>query len=192
MAPVAGWVLDRGASVRPSGGTQFRVWAPNVQRIDVTVRGRRCPLESMGAGLFDGIVSAAAAGDDYTFSLDGGRPLPDSVSRWQPYGIRGPSRIVNPHDYPWADAAWRGHALADYVIYEMHVGTFTHAGTFDAAIEHLAPLAELGVTAVELMPVAQFPGNRNWGYDGVHLYAPQNCYGGPDGLRRFVDAAHAA
>ena len=192
ITPAAGWVLERGASVRTAHGTHFSLWAPKARRVDVAVRGRLTPLESNGAGLFDGFVSNAAAGDDYTFSLDGGRPLPDPVSRWQPYGIRGPSRIVNPHDFPWSDAAWRGHALADYVIYEMHIGTFTHAGTFDAAIEHLAPLAELGVTAVELMPVAQFPGTRNWGYDGVHLYAPQNCYGGPDGLRRFVDAAHAA
>ena len=142
--------------------------------------------------MFEGVVAGLIVGDDYAYSLDGGLPLPDPVSRFQPHGVCGVSRIVNPHDFPWADAAWRGIALADYVIYELHVGTFTHAGTFNAAIEHLAPLAELGVTAVELMPVAQFPGARNWGYDGVHLYAPQNCYGGPEGLRRFVDAAHAA
>jgi|SRR6185312_10226305 len=187
-----GWVLDRGADVRPSTGTQFRVWAPNAARVEVIIRGRRERLEPIGAGIFGGLVSKAAAGDDYAYSLDGGPPLPDPVSRFQPYGVRGASRIVDPRPFPWRDAAWRGIDMADYVIYEMHVGTFTHAGTFEAAIEHLAPLAELGITAIELMPVAQFPGTRNWGYDGAHLYAPQNSYGGPEGVRRFVDAAHAA
>lgn len=186
------WALDRGASVSPSGGTQFRVWAPKAKRVEVIVRGHRHSLEPAGAGLFERVVSSAAAGDDYAYALDGGPPLSDPVSRFQPHGVCGPSRIVDPRAFEWRDAAWRGLPMADYVIYELHVGTFTRAGTFDAVIEHLAPLAELGITAIELMPVAQFPGTRNWGYDGVHLYAPQHSYGGPDGLRRLVDAAHGA
>ncbi|HEX6809794.1 MAG TPA: malto-oligosyltrehalose trehalohydrolase [Gemmatimonadaceae bacterium] len=186
------WSLDRGALADGAGNAMFRVWVPNARRVDVFVRAERHALAPGGAGVFETAVPGAGSGDDYAYAVDGGAQLPDPVSRWQPYGVRGPSRIVNPRDFPWGDAAWRGHALPDYVIYEMHVGTFTHAGTFDAAIEHLGPLSELGVTAVEVMPVAQFPGTRNWGYDGVHLYAPQNCYGGPEGLRRFVDAAHAA
>lgn len=191
-APRHGWVLDRGAIASESGDAAFRVWAPNARRVDVFVDDRRHALAPGDAGLFETVVSGTGAGDDYAYSLDGGPRLPDPVSRWQPYGVFGASRIVNPRDFAWRDAAWRGMEMADYVIYEMHVGTFTGAGTFGAAIAHLAPLAELGITAVELMPVAQFPGTRNWGYDGVHLYAPQNSYGGPDGLRRFVDAAHAA
>lgn len=187
-----GWRLDRGAEVHPSGGAHFRLWAPNARRVHVIVRGSAHRLEPIASGVFEGFSFSATAGDDYAYSLDDGPPLPDPVSRSQPHGVFGASRIVNPFEYPWRDADWRGMAMADYVIYEMHVGTFTRAGTFDSAREHLAPLGELGVTAVELMPVAQFPGTRNWGYDGVHLYAPQNSYGGPEGLRQFVDAAHAA
>lgn len=191
-APASGpaWVLDRGASVRRAG-TAFRVWAPLAPTVDVVASNRRFPLEPADGGMFEGVVASLVAGDDYAYSLGGGPPLPDPVSRHQPDGVRGPSRIVDPRAFEWHDSRWTGRAGSEYVIYEMHVGTFTHAGTFDAAIEHLAPLAELGITAVELMPVAQFPGTRNWGYDGVHLFAPQNSYGGPDGLRRFVDAAHA-
>lgn len=185
-----GWVLDRGAIASVSGDTAFRVWAPNARRVDVLVGDRRHALAPRDAGMFETIVPDTVAGADYAYSVDGGPLIPDPVSRWQPDGVFGASRIVNPHDFAWRDAAWRGTEMADYVIYEMHVGTFTHAGTFDAAIEHLAPLAELGVTAIELMPVAQFPGARGWGYDGVHLYAPQNTYGGPGALRRMVDAAH--
>ncbi|MGH7648134.1 MAG: malto-oligosyltrehalose trehalohydrolase [Gemmatimonadaceae bacterium] len=187
-----GWALARGAGVAPRGGTTFRVWAPNAKRADALVGDRRYPLKAREAGIFDSVVSGARAGDDYAYSLDDGAPLPDPVSRFQPHGVRGPSRIVDPFAFEWHDAAWRGLPMADYAIYELHVGTFTRAGTFDAVIPHLAPLAELGITAIELMPVAQFPGTRNWGYDGVHLYAPQHSYGGPDALRRLVDAAHGA
>ncbi len=125
------------------------------------------------------------------FRLDSSDPLPDPVSRHQPQGVHGPSAVVDPAAYAWSDAGWAGIELPDLVFYELHVGTFTEAGTFDAAIDVLPALRGLGITAIELMPVAQFPGSRNWGYDGVFPYAPQNTYGGPDALRRFVDAAHA-
>ncbi len=134
---------------------------------------------------------AAAAGDDYAYIIDGVR-LPDPHTRLQPAGLRGPSRVVDPGAWTWTDAGWGGVALEQLVVYELHVGTFTERGTFDAVIPHLAELAELGVTAIELMPIADFPGRRGWGYDGVYFWAAHEAYGGPDGLQRLVDAAHAA
>ena len=130
-------------------------------------------------------------GDDYAFSLDGGAALPDPRSLHQPHGVHGPSRIVDHTSFSWTDAAWRGSPLADATIYELHVGTFTPSGTFDGVAGRLPFLRDLGVTAIELMPVAAFPGARGWGYDGVDLWAVHDAYGGPEGLRRLVDAAHA-
>jgi maltooligosyltrehalose trehalohydrolase len=134
---------------------------------------------------------AAEAGARYGYRVDGGDDLPDPASRSQPHGVHGPSALVDPAAFAWSDSAFRARPLAELVIYELHVGAFTEAGTFDAAIERLDDLVSLGVTAVEIMPVGQFPGARNWGYDGVDLWAPQSTYGGPEGLRRLVDAAHA-
>ncbi len=139
-----------------------------------------------------GTVRRTPPGTDYQYRLDGGPERPDPVSRWRPSGVHGPTRIVDPAAFQWSDGAWRGLEMADLVIYELHVGTFTPAGTFDAVIERLPALRELGVTAIEIMPVAEFPGGRNWGYDGVSLYAVQSTYGGPNGLKRLVDAAHRA
>ena len=133
----------------------------------------------------------AGAGDDYWLVLDGKR-LPDPASRWQPKGLRGPSRVVDPGAFAWTDGRFRAAPLRDAVLYELHVGTFTAEGTFEAAAARLPALAELGVTHVELMPVAEFPGHHGWGYDGVYLSAAHSAYGGPHGLQRFVDAAHAA
>jgi maltooligosyltrehalose trehalohydrolase len=130
-------------------------------------------------------------GTDYAFSLDGGPARPDPRSPWQPAGIHGPSRTVDHGGFAWTDAGWSALPLADSVIYELHVGTFTSGGTFDAAIERLDALVELGVTHLELMPVAEFSGTRGWGYDGVDLFAPHHAYGGPNGLKLLVDAAHA-
>ncbi|MBI1734139.1 MAG: malto-oligosyltrehalose trehalohydrolase [Candidatus Rokubacteria bacterium] len=170
----------------------FRVWAPRCRTVDVVVDGRRpVPLGAAPDGLFETTLPGLGAGARYQFRLDGDRYRPDPVSRWQPEGVHGPSSVVDPRDFAWTDRSFAGHALGDLVFYELHVGTFTTAGTFQAAIPRLGALVELGVTAVELMPVAEFPGSRNWGYDGVHLYAPQSTYGGPAGLRRFVDACHA-
>jgi maltooligosyltrehalose trehalohydrolase len=133
----------------------------------------------------------AGAGDKYFYIVDQNKPVPDPVSRLLPEGVHGPTEIVDAERFSWTDAAWRGLPLRDYVIYELHAGTFTPEGTFDAAIGKLQYLKNLGVTVIEIMPVAAFPGTRNWGYDGVSPYAVQASYGGPDGLKRLVNAAHA-
>jgi maltooligosyltrehalose trehalohydrolase len=186
--------LDRmnaiGASLQGSDVT-FSVWAPRCRRVEVVLEGRPpMPLALTGDGTFSATLPGVSAGARYQYRLDGERYRPDPASRWQPEGVHGPSAVVDPNSFAWTDAGFRGHALADLVFYELHVGAFTSAGTFEAIIPHLDALAALGVTAVELMPVAEFPGSRNWGYDGVHLFAPQSTYGGPQGLRRLVDACH--
>jgi maltooligosyltrehalose trehalohydrolase len=134
---------------------------------------------------------AVPAGRDYAFSLDGGEPLPDPRSPWQPQGVDGPSRALDHAAFPWSDQGWRGRELSQALIYELHVGAFTPEGTFEAVIARLDHLVGLGVDTVELMPVAEFPGDRGWGYDGVDLWAPHHAYGGPPGLKRLVDACHA-
>src|ERR1051325_6582073 len=180
-----------GASLHPDGAT-FRVWAPKCAAVDLAIEGRKPePMRDAGDGIREITVAALAAGTRYQYRLDGERYRPDPVSRWQPEGVQGPSVVVDPSRFTWTDHGFRGHARDALVFYELHVGTYTTAGTFEALIPHLAGLADLGVTAVELMPIAEFPGSRNWGYDGVHLYAPQSTYGGPQGLRRLVDACHA-
>jgi maltooligosyltrehalose trehalohydrolase len=181
-------------AIPDASGTHFHVWAPRARSVAVRLvaGGAEHPLAPAGDGLFAAHVAGVAAGADYQLVLDGDRALPDPTSRWQPHGVHGASRVVDPRAFAWTDAAWRGlPSMADYVVYELHVGTFTREGTFDAVIPRLAALRDLGVTALELLPIAAFPGERNWGYDGVHLYAPQHSYGGPEGLRRLVDAAHA-
>ncbi len=170
----------------------FRLWAPNAKSAVVRLLGRGdFPLRRSDDGTFTGSVPAAV-GDRYAYVLDGGNPLPDPVSRLLPEGVHGPTEIVDPDAFRWSDHTWRGLDFRDYVIYELHVGTFTPEGTFDAAITKLPYLKQLGISAIELMPVAAFPGTRNWGYDAVSMYAVQASYGGPEGLRRFVDAAHRA
>ena len=182
-------LLDLGA--RPvAGGVRFRVWAPTATTVEVevpAVGGRKSRLQRDGE-YFQGVV-AAAAGEDYWYWLDGTLRRPDPASRCQPQGVHGPSRIIDP-TFAWQDGAWPGIALDAGIFYELHIGTFTPEGTFAAAIERLDYLCELGVTALELMPVAQFPGERNWGYDGVYPFAPQLSYGGVAGLKRFVEACH--
>jgi maltooligosyltrehalose trehalohydrolase len=174
-------------------GTRFVVWAPNAGRVEAVLLDpdEAVALESGGDGLFSGVAAGAGPGRRYRYRLDGGDELPDPASSLQPEGVSGPSEVVGPWR-DWTDAEWRGVPLAELVLYELHVGTFTPDGTFDAIVPRLAELRELGITAIELMPVSQFPGARNWGYDGVFPYAVQDSYGGPDGLCRLVDAAHAA
>lgn len=193
--PPRPWRLETGASVLLEGGVRFRVWAPHLQTMQLKLLSpgeepRLYQMERRGEH-FELVCPQARAGDDYFLRLDGERERPDPCSRFQPQGVHGPSRIIDPAAFAWHDGAWRGLPLEDYVIYELHVGLFSPEGTFEGVIRRLDYLqAELGVSAVELMPVAQFPGERNWGYDGVHPFAPQNSYGGPEGLKRLVDACH--
>lgn len=188
------WRLTRGATI-VEGGVRFEVWAPRVRQMQVRIVApieRRVPMARTADGVHAVFVPDLAAGADYLYALDGRAERPDPVSRRQPHGVHGPSRVVDPAAHAWRDGAWRGRPLLDYVTSELHIGTFTREGTFDSAIARLEHLRETGITAVELMPVSSFPGTRNWGYDGVHHYAPQESYGGPDGLKRLVDAAHEA
>ena len=176
-------------------GVEFRVWAPGRSSLDVVVEsgpraGTRHPLEKDGDGFFTQWIDGLGAGDLYRYLLDGEGPFPDPASRFQPHGVHGPSEVVDPAAFAWSDAHWSGLSLPRLALYELHVGTFTDEGTFAAARERLPQLLDLGITAVELMPVADFPGDRNWGYDGVDLFAPARCYGRPDDLRALVDRAH--
>jgi maltooligosyltrehalose trehalohydrolase len=159
--------------------------------VEVDLGGRRVSMQEAGGGWYEAEVADAGPGTDYAFRLNGSDPLPDPRSPHQPHGVNGPSRLVDHRAFAWTDAAWCGFHLPSAVLYELHIGTFSPEGTFDGAVARLDHLVDLGVTAVEVMPVAQFPGMRNWGYDGVALYAPHHGYGGPDGLNRLVDACHA-
>jgi maltooligosyltrehalose trehalohydrolase len=180
------WQRPLGALPLDEGGVELRVWAPRATRLAVRIHDREHPLEQTADGIWS-VEVFADPGDDYWFVLDG-RELPDPWSRWQPEGLRGPSRIVDTSAFSIAPGP--ALSLDELVLYELHVGTFTTDGTFDAVIPHLRRLRELGVTAIELMPVATFPGNRGWGYDGVYTFAPHPAYGGPGGLARLVDASH--
>lgn len=181
--------FPHGAAPLVDGGVRFRVWAPSVQTLAVKMADRLIPMTHVGED-HEVFVPDARPGDCYSLILDGTRERPDPVSRSQPHGVHGPSQVVDPHAFSWSDHAWKGIALEDYIFYELHVGTFTPDGTFAGVISKLAHLKALGITAIELMPVAEFPGPRNWGYDGVDLYAPHSAYGGPEGLKKMVDAAH--
>lgn len=181
-----------GATPDGSGTTEFVVWAPLCERVEVEIVHpvpQRVELMADAHHYFRGRAHVTA-GARYFVIPNGGERRPDPASRYQPEGVHGPSEAVDRH-FEWTDRTWEGRPLRDYIIYELHVGTFTSAGTFDAVIEHLDYLKALGVTAIEIMPVAQFPGERNWGYDGVLPFAVQNSYGGPAGLKRLVDACHA-
>ena len=190
MAEEYPWERPLGARVVDDALVEFRTWAPAAQRVAVRVRGAEHELADEGYGVRSARVPASA-GDDYWLVLDG-RRFPDPASRWQPTGLRGPSRVVDPSTFAWSDRRFRPARLRDAVLYELHVGTFTAEGTFEAAAARLPALAELGVTHVELMPVGEFPGHNGWGYDGVYVSAAHSAYGGPHGLARFVDAAHGA
>jgi maltooligosyltrehalose trehalohydrolase len=184
-----------GAIARPDGAVTWRVWAPKAGRVELVLidgdRRRAVPMAAEPDGYFAHSAADVPTGQRYAYRLDGGPERPDPCSRWQPDGVHRPSAVVSPGRFAWTDHDWRGVPREDLVFYELHVGTFTPEGTFDAAIPRLAELQDLGVTAVEIMPVAQFPGDRNWGYDGVHPFAPQDSYGASEGLRRLVDACHA-
>lgn len=183
------WWYPAGAQVR-KGGTAFRVWADDHKSVSVVTKGAEHPLASEAEGYFSGTVSGAGDGDTYSFMVDGAGPYPDPASRFQPQGPHGPSQIVDADRFSWTDRTWRGIALAHQVIYELHVGTFTPEGTWRSALQQLPSLTDLGITLLEIMPVADFAGSFGWGYDGVNLFAPTRNYGLPDDFRAFVDAAH--
>jgi maltooligosyltrehalose trehalohydrolase len=185
--------LPVGAEVLSGGGVHFRVWAPRRRQVEVALDGGPAVrLGAEGGGYFSGRVAEAGAGALYRYRLDGEGPFPDPASRFQPQGPHGPSQVIDPGAFRWTDGDWKGVGRDGQVLYELHVGTFTREGTWEAASRELPALAELGVTVVEMMPVAEFPGRFGWGYDGVDLFAPTRLYGSPDDLRRFIDRAHAA
>ncbi|HVL31988.1 MAG TPA: alpha-amylase family glycosyl hydrolase, partial [Actinomycetota bacterium] len=182
----------QGAEPLEGGRCSFRTWAPQARNLSVVLAsGRSVELAGDDNGYFGAVVDGVRPGSTYRYVIDGGEPLPDPASRAQPGGVHGPSAVVDSSSFPWTDDGWAGMPLQDYIIMEAHVGTFTPEGTFDAMIAHLDDMHDLGITALEVMPIAQFPGARNWGYDGVFPYAAQNTYGGPEGLMRLVDACHA-
>ena len=181
-----------GSVLMGENACSFLVWAPRARSVEVCIiepREHVVPMQGAGCGYFQALVEDISAGALYRYRLDGEKERPDPASRYQSQGVHGPSQIVD-SGFHWSDSRWRGILLEKYVLYELHVGTFTPEGTFDAIIPRLTTLKDLGVTAIELMPVAQFPGERNWGYDGVYPYAVQASYGGPVGLKRLVDACH--
>lgn len=187
--------LPIGAEVQPAGATHFRVWAPDPREVTLVVEpphgaAREITLTREPHGYYATLVPELGAGDRYRYRLDG-VSLPDPVSRFQPEGVFGPSEIVDPAQFQWTDQSWRGVTLAGQIVYELHIGTFTPAGTWRAAMERLSDLARTGITLIEVMPIAAFPGDFGWGYDGVFPFAPVRAYGVPDDVRAFVDRAHA-
>lgn len=183
-----------GATVQRDGTCVFNVWAPHAQQVSLRIvnEKREHVLTPLERGYQSTILSDLPPDTRYLFQLDGKDERPDPASRWQPDGVFAPSQIIDLTTFPWSDQNWVGLGLNDYVIYELHVGTYAPAGTLDAVHDYLPELKSLGITAIELMPLAQFSGNRNWGYDGVFPFAVQNSYGGPRALQRFVNACHAA
>ncbi len=190
--PVPLWKL--GATALPNGECRFLVWAPSCQSVDihfVSSPDRLIRMEPDGRGYFQALVPQVSPGTTYFYRLNGSQDRPDPASRYQPQGVHGPSEVVGIHDFSWTDGGWHGLPLEECVFYELHVGTFTQEGTFSAVINELDRIADLGISMIELMPIAQFPGGRNWGYDGVYPCATQNTYGTPRDLQQLVDAAHS-
>ena len=195
-----------GAECREDGSVRFRLWAPAAHRVELRVEPSqkdsasglskrsttplRSALTSLDGGWFEFVTNQARPGDQYLFRIDDGQDVPDPASRFQPRDVYGPSEIIDPAAFDWRDERWRGRPWQEAVIYELHVGAFTAGGTFSAACDRLDYLADLGITALELMPVADFPGKRNWGYDGVFEFAPDSSYGRPEDLKKLVQAAH--
>lgn len=182
-----------GAECREDGSVRFRLWAPKLQRVEVALEeknSRTLSLVRHDEGWFELLTREACAGTHYRFQIHGRLKVPDPASRFQPFDVSGPSEVVNPSAFEWQDEEWPGLPWEETVIYELHVGTFTREGTFAALQQKLDHLVELGVTALELMPLSDFPGKRNWGYDGVLPFAPDNSYGSPEDLKRLIQAAH--
>lgn len=186
-------LMPYGAEVLPEGQVRFRLWAPAADSVRVALEGaaEELPMRPLGEGWHELTTASARAGTRYNFVLPDGRHVADPASRFQPEDVVGPSEVIDPGSYRWQDAGWKGRRWDETVLYELHIGTFTEQGTFLAAIDKLDHLQDLGVTAIEIMPVGDFPGLRNWGYDGVLLYAPDSTYGRPEDLKALVEAAHA-
>jgi maltooligosyltrehalose trehalohydrolase len=184
--------LPIGAEPQPDGGVHFRLWAPCCREVAIEIEGQPTVMEAEADGYFSCWLGSAQIGMRYRFRLDRGETaLPDPASRFQPEGPHGPSMIIAPDGFAWSDQPWCGVPRERLVIYELHVGTFTQEGNWQAAARKLPALSELGITCIEIMPVAEFSGRFGWGYDGVNLFAPTRLYGQPDDFRRFVDRAHA-
>ena len=183
-----------GAQALENGATRFRLWAPTASRAELLCSApqgvRRLDMARDADGWCERTVEGVGHGDLYRFLVDGRLEVPDPASRFNPHDVQGPSMVVDPARFEWSDTEWHGRPWHEAVLYEVHVGTFTGEGTFGALQDRLGHLVELGVTALELMPVADFPGTRNWGYDGVLPFAPDARYGTPEDLKRLVDAAH--
>ena len=182
-----------GATYLPGAGTEFLLWAPQSHHVRIHIvngRNRQVQMEPLERGYHCALVEDLQPGVRYLYHLDDGREVPDPASRFQPEGVHGPSEIVAPSSFPWTDQDWSAKPFEETVFYELHVGTFTPAGTFESIVARLPELLDLGVTTIELMPIAQFPGSRNWGYDGVYPFALQNSYGSADSLRQLINQAH--
>jgi maltooligosyltrehalose trehalohydrolase len=186
------YAMPFGAQITPEGGVRFRLWAPNHDAISLKIKTEPAPraMTALADGWHELHVRDIGPGANYRFVLPDGFEVPDPASRFQPEDVHLYSEVIDPRAYQWSDGGWNGRAWEEVVLYELHVGAFTPEGTFRAAIDRLDHLRDLGVTAIELMPIADFPGHRNWGYDGVLLFAPESSYGRPDDLKAFVDAAH--
>ena len=181
-----------GASWHDGNVCDFLVWAPRAQQLEVHLLGpseRTVAMQPEAKGYFSAVIDDVRPGTFYQYRIDGQKERPDPASRFQPQGVHGPSQVVDPN-FEWTDEGWAGVAMPNLVLYELHVGSFTPQGTLEAIIERIPQLKELGITAIEVMPLAQFPGKRNWGYDGVYLYAVQNTYGTPQSLKKLIDACH--
>jgi maltooligosyltrehalose trehalohydrolase len=183
-----------GAHLLPEGHCIFRVWAPDASTVELVTCDTACTsaMTASENGYWQTEARDIKHGCRYRYRIDGEKERPDPASHWQPDGVHGPSAVVDHNSFVWHDAAWQGLSREQAIIYELHTGAFSPEGTFDGIIKHLAHLCTLGITAIEIMPVAQFPGVRNWGYDGVHPFAVQTSYGGVDGLKRLIDACHQA
>jgi maltooligosyltrehalose trehalohydrolase len=186
-------MVEIGARYHGSGECRYVVWGPFLSQVSVKIlgpEGRLIPMEKDGRGYWKAGSHTVRPGARYLYRLEGSRDRPDPASDCQPEGIHKASQIIDHSVFEWRDENWKGMPLEDMIIYELHIGTFTPQGTFDSAAEKMKDLADLGINALNIMPVAQFPGGRNWGYDGAHPFAVQNTYGGPDGFKRFMDACH--
>jgi maltooligosyltrehalose trehalohydrolase len=182
-----------GAFIQNDNTIHFKVWAPNAQQVEVNIHSPPTKTISMtneGDGIYTAVLENPPPQVDYTYTLDGKIERPDPASHWQPHGIDSPSRVCAHHTYKWNDQDWKGIDLREMIIYELHIGTFSPQGTFESVIDKIPHLKELGINTIELMPISTFSGKRNWGYDGVQLYAPQESYGGPFGLKLLIDTCH--